>query len=140
MLQQLPDIDPNTNKPETLDLIKEMYSMCLSPDVVSALCNTNNRDIIDQVDEADQLHGTFQAAKGVKSTFTNAIRLEPDTNYVSTTSQFICFLDVSVMTSVNVKWLKIFKKRARRSCAITIGLHDGRSGRRYLVDTRRSFW
>ena len=74
MLQQLPDIDPNTNKPETSNLIKEMYSMCLSLDVVSALCNTNNRDIIDQVDEADQLHGTFQAAKGVKSD-SNLIRI-----------------------------------------------------------------
>lgn len=93
MLQQLPDIDSDTNLPKKLDLIKEIWLMCLPRDVRSALFNTDNREINDLVTEAEQRYNATKAATSSQPKYVTAIGLKADQTPSDSTSisSFICF-------------------------------------------------
>ena len=61
-LCQLPELDATTGLPTQLDLVKEIWLMCLTPQVRSSLSDTDNRDIEVQVKEAKERHDAHQAA------------------------------------------------------------------------------
>ena len=61
-LQQLPDVDATTGTYKQLDLAKEIWLMCLAPQVHSALHDTENRSIHEFLTEAEHRHTAHYAA------------------------------------------------------------------------------
>ena len=61
-LRQLPGLDENS-KPKLLDLAKEIWLLCLAPQVRCALSNTDNADIQMLMEEAQQRHEAHTAAR-----------------------------------------------------------------------------
>ena len=61
-LCQLPELDATTGLPKQLDLVKEIWLMCLTPQVRSSLSDTDNRNIEVLVKEAEERHDAHQAA------------------------------------------------------------------------------
>ena len=61
-LQQLPDVDAATGTHKQLDLAKEIWLMCLAPQVRSALHDTDNRSIQELLTEAEHRHTAHYAA------------------------------------------------------------------------------
>ena len=65
-LRQLPGLDEN-GKPKLLDLAKEIWLLCLAPQVRCALSNTDNADIQMLMEEAQQRHEAHTAARRPQS-------------------------------------------------------------------------
>ena len=61
-LQQLPDVDVTTGTHKQLDLAKEIWLMCLAPQVRSALHDTDNRSIQELLTEAEHRDTAHYAA------------------------------------------------------------------------------
>ena len=63
-LQQLPDVDAATGTHKQLDLAKEIWLMCLAPQVRSALHDTDNRSIQELLTEAEHRHTLTMQLQG----------------------------------------------------------------------------
>ena len=58
-LLQFPDINEDTMSHKQLDLPKENWLMCLTPQVRSTLCETDTCDTSKLVEEADKRHNVY---------------------------------------------------------------------------------
>lgn len=81
-LRQLPDMDAETGLPKQLDLAKEIWLMCLAPQVRSAMFNTDSRDTDELIKEAEQRHNAHHAASQLRPSTTmttdiTAVRRRP---------------------------------------------------------------
>ena len=76
-LRQLPELDSITGLHKQLDIAREIWLMCLAPQVRSALLNTDNCDMDDLVNEAEQRHNAHNSATHQGPAAITAIQRRP---------------------------------------------------------------
>ncbi|KAK3887043.1 hypothetical protein Pcinc_008808 [Petrolisthes cinctipes] len=75
-LATLPDLDPTTNKPRRVDLLRELWLQRLPPNVRSALHEADDSPMDDLIKKADNLINAARASR------------KPDTVYSAPTEEF----------------------------------------------------
>ncbi|XP_069999228.1 uncharacterized protein [Penaeus vannamei] len=79
-LATLPDLDPTTNKPRRVDLMRELWLQCLPPSVRSALHEADDSPINDLIKKADNLINAARASRKPDTTYSVSAEDVPDIN------------------------------------------------------------
>ncbi|ROT64514.1 Retrovirus-related Pol polyprotein from transposon opus [Penaeus vannamei] len=79
-LATLPDLDPTTNKPRRVDLMRELWLQRLPPSVRSALHEADDSPINDLIKKADNLINAARASRKPDTTYSASAEDVPDIN------------------------------------------------------------